>query len=44
MYKITKIVFATDMHNAILNEKTAEVVEITLAEDIKKPTIKIGFE
>ena len=45
MYKITKIIFAQSLRDALLNENLAEVVEINLNEEIKGPNLKnkIGY-
>lgn len=43
-YKILKIVFAEDIKTAIKNELKAEIVDISLNEDIKTPNEQIGFK
>lgn len=42
-YKIIKIVFADDINTAIKNERKADIVDISLNEDIKTPNGSIGF-
>lgn len=41
-YKIIKIVFAENMKTAIKNELKADIVEISLNEEIKTPNNTIG--
>jgi hypothetical protein len=43
-YKIIKIVFADSIKTAIKNEKEADIVDISLNEDIKEPNGSIGFK
>jgi len=42
-YKITKIIFAKSIIDAIKKEKESEIVEIFLNEEIKKDE-KVGFK
>ena len=42
MYRITKVIFAKNIKDAILNEDKSEIVECTLNEEVTKPN-KIGF-
>lgn len=42
-YKIIKIVFAETFSQALLKEKKAEIVDISLNEDVQAPSGKIGF-
>lgn len=42
-YKILKIVFAENIKAAIKNELKADIVEISLNEDVKTPNDQIGF-
>ena len=43
-YKIVKILFAKNFADAVRKEKTAEVVDVMLNEDITLPGIKkMGF-
>lgn len=42
-YKIIKIVFADSIKAAIKNEQKADIVEISLNEDVKTPNDQIGF-
>lgn len=39
-----KIVFAEDIKTAIKNEHKADIVDISLNEDIKEPNGSIGFK
>lgn len=43
-YKIIKIVFADSIKAAIKNEHNADIVDISLNEDIDKPNNSIGFK
>ncbi len=43
-YKIIKIVFADNIKTAIKNEKEADIVDISLNEDVKTPNDQIGFK
>lgn len=42
-YRITKIIYAANLAIAIKNEKKADIIEITLNEQVDKPTGTIGF-
>lgn len=42
-YKIIKIVFADSIKSAIKNEKEADIVDISLNEDIKEPNNTVGY-
>lgn len=42
-YKIIKIVFAENIKAAIKNELKADIVDISLNEDIDKPNKTIGY-
>lgn len=43
-YKITKIVYAKDLATAFKNEKSAEIVECILNENIISPNNTMGFK
>lgn len=43
-YKIIKIVFANDIKTAIKNEQKADIVDISLNEDVKEPNNSVGFK
>mgnify|MGYP000855959559 CR=1 FL=1 len=42
-YRITKIIYAKNLATAIKNESKADIVEISLNENIEKPSNQIGF-
>ncbi len=42
-YRITKIIYAKDLDTALKNERDADLVEITLNEQLDKPNTSIGF-
>lgn len=42
-YKIIKIVFADSIKAAIKNEQKADIVDISLNEDIDKPNQTVGY-
>lgn len=44
-YKIIKVIFATSLQQAVMNEHLAEVVSVTLEEALEKPSNgTIGFQ
>ena len=42
-YKVTKIVFATSFHDAILKEPSSEIVDFCLNQDLQIDSNKIGY-